>query len=80
MVRDDIGYTSRSPLVCIEDHQDSAGPDVAGIVRTILNTENARLLPWFVCSPDLSPIENVWSKVAERVVCYHTLVTKVDER
>ncbi|GFY19664.1 unconventional myosin-Ib [Trichonephila clavipes] len=38
--------------------QDNARPHVAGIVRTFLNTENVRLLPWPASSPDLSPIEN----------------------
>ncbi|GFX59784.1 transposable element Tcb1 transposase [Trichonephila clavipes] len=39
--------------------QDNAQPHVAGIVRTFLDMENVRLLPWPARSPDLSPIENV---------------------
>ncbi|GFS85940.1 transposable element Tcb1 transposase [Trichonephila clavipes] len=29
--------------------------------------ENAELLPWPARSPDLSPIENMWSMVAQRL-------------
>lgn len=59
--------------------QDNARPHVAGIVRTFLDTENVRLLSWPARSPDLSPIENVWSMVAERLARHHTAVTTVDE-
>ncbi|GFW18044.1 transposable element Tcb1 transposase [Trichonephila clavipes] len=45
--------------------QDNVRPHVAGIARTFHDTENVRLLPWPARSPDLSPIENVWSRVAE---------------
>ncbi|GFY27348.1 uncharacterized protein TNCV_2069681 [Trichonephila clavipes] len=45
--------------------QDNARLHVAGIVRKFLDTENVRLLPWHARSPDLSPIENVQSMVAE---------------
>ncbi|GFW81966.1 hypothetical protein TNCV_770951 [Trichonephila clavipes] len=54
-------------------------PQVVGIVRTVLNTENVPLLLWAARSPDLSPIENVWFMVAERLVLHQTLVTSVDE-
>ncbi|GFV47628.1 transposable element Tcb1 transposase [Trichonephila clavipes] len=37
--------------------QDNARAHVAGNVRTFLDTENVRLLPWPARSPDLSPIE-----------------------
>ncbi|GFV47331.1 hypothetical protein TNCV_4829871 [Trichonephila clavipes] len=37
----------------------------AGIVRTFLDAENVRLLPWPAHSPYLSPIENVWFMLAE---------------
>ncbi|GFU38571.1 uncharacterized protein TNCV_4391181 [Trichonephila clavipes] len=58
---------------------DNARPYVAGIVRTFLDTGNVRLLPWPASSPDLSPIENVWSTVAERLARHHMPVTTVDE-
>ncbi|GFT93309.1 uncharacterized protein TNCV_904611 [Trichonephila clavipes] len=73
MVWGGIGYTCRSPL------QDNARPHVAGIVRTFLDTENVRLFPLPARSPDFSPIENVWSMVAERLARHHTAVTTVDE-
>ncbi|GFY03987.1 transposable element Tcb1 transposase [Trichonephila clavipes] len=34
--------------------QDNARSYVAGIVRTFLDTENVRLLPWSARSPDLT--------------------------
>ncbi|GFT34665.1 hypothetical protein TNCV_1536031 [Trichonephila clavipes] len=43
----------------------SPGVMDTGIVRTFLDTENVRLLPWSARSPDLSPIGNVWSLAAE---------------
>ncbi|GFW92350.1 transposable element Tcb1 transposase [Trichonephila clavipes] len=58
--------------------QDNARPH-AGIVRTCLDTENALLFPLTARSPGLSPIENVWSMVAERLARHHTAVTTVDE-
>ncbi|GFW26152.1 uncharacterized protein TNCV_3396481 [Trichonephila clavipes] len=59
--------------------QDNARPHVAGIVRTFLDTKNVRLLPWPAHSSDLSPTENVWFMVAERLACHHTSLTTVDE-
>ncbi|UYV67190.1 GIGYF1 [Cordylochernes scorpioides] len=55
----------------------NALPHVAGIVRTFLHIERFRLLP--TRSPDLSPIENVWSMVAAQLSRHHTPVTIVDE-
>ncbi|GFU38599.1 transposable element Tcb1 transposase [Trichonephila clavipes] len=60
-------------------NQGNARPYVAGMVRTFLDTGNVRLLPWPASSPDLLPIENVWSTVAERLVRHHMPVTTVDE-
>ncbi|GFX66819.1 hypothetical protein TNCV_3049171 [Trichonephila clavipes] len=54
-------------------------PHFLGFVRTFLGTENLQLLPRPAGLPDLSPIENVWSMVAERLARHHTLVTTVDE-
>ncbi|GFW76717.1 transposable element Tcb1 transposase [Trichonephila clavipes] len=52
---------------------------VAGIVRTFLIMKNVQLLLWPARLPDLSPIENAWSMVAERLSHHHTPVTTVDE-
>ncbi|GFT95735.1 transposable element Tcb1 transposase [Trichonephila clavipes] len=57
----------------------NARPHVAGSIRTFLDTENFQLLSWPARSPDLSPIENVWSLVVERLACHHTPVITVDE-
>ncbi|GFV34056.1 transposable element Tcb1 transposase [Trichonephila clavipes] len=43
--------------------EDNAQPHVAGIVRSFLDTENVRLLPWPGRSPDFSPTVNVWSRL-----------------
>ncbi|GFW30958.1 transposable element Tcb1 transposase [Trichonephila clavipes] len=59
--------------------QDNVRLHVAGIVQTFLDTENFQLLSWPARSPDLSPIENVWFMVAERLAPHHTLLTTIDE-
>ncbi|MBJ4999813.1 IS630 family transposase [Salmonella enterica subsp. enterica serovar Hadar] len=59
--------------------QDNARPHVARTVLTFLDTAHVRLLPWPARSPDLSPIENVWSMVAKRLARHHSPVTTVDE-
>ncbi|GFW58957.1 hypothetical protein TNCV_2830631 [Trichonephila clavipes] len=41
--------------------------------------KNVRLLPRLARSSDLSPIENVWSMVPERLARHHTPITTVDE-
>ncbi|GFW31175.1 hypothetical protein TNCV_2577571 [Trichonephila clavipes] len=46
---------------------------------TFLDTENVQLLPWPALSPDLTPIQNVWSIVSERQAGHHSPVTVVDE-
>ncbi|GFU48997.1 transposable element Tcb1 transposase [Trichonephila clavipes] len=95
MVRDGIGYRSRTPLVCIVGtlnsqryisdvlepvvlpylsglataifQQDNAQPHVARIVQRFFINHQIELLRWPTCSPDLSPVENMWSMVAQRL-------------
>ncbi|GFT02189.1 hypothetical protein TNCV_84521 [Trichonephila clavipes] len=69
---------SMTPCLSPTLHQDNAQTHVAGIVRTFLDMENVRLLLWPARSPDLSPIENVWSRVAKRLARHPTPVTTVD--
>ncbi|GFV84325.1 hypothetical protein TNCV_1591841 [Trichonephila clavipes] len=52
---------------------------VAGIVRTFLDTKNVWIVSWPARSPDLSPIENAWSMVAEPLARNYKQVTTVDE-
>lgn len=47
--------------------QDSARPHVARIVQEFFGNRQIELLPWPARSPDLSPIENMWSMVAQRL-------------
>ncbi|GFX19703.1 transposable element Tcb1 transposase [Trichonephila clavipes] len=47
--------------------QDIARPHVARIVQRFFVNHQIELLPWPARSPDLSPIENMWSMVAQRL-------------
>ncbi|GFY26154.1 transposable element Tcb1 transposase [Trichonephila clavipes] len=47
--------------------QDNVRPHVARIVQRFFVNHQIELLSWPVCSPDLSPIENMWSMVAQRL-------------
>ncbi|GFX07591.1 transposable element Tc1 transposase [Trichonephila clavipes] len=46
--------------------EDNARPHVARIVQRFFINHQIKLLPWPARSPDLSPIENMWSMVAQR--------------
>ncbi|GFY12956.1 transposable element Tc3 transposase [Trichonephila clavipes] len=47
--------------------QNNARPHVARIVQRFFFNHQIELLPWPARSPDLSPIENMWSMVAQRL-------------
>ncbi|GFX95097.1 transposable element Tcb1 transposase [Trichonephila clavipes] len=47
--------------------QDNARSHVAYIVHMFFVNHQIELLPWPARSPDLSPIENMWSMVAQRL-------------
>ncbi|GFX76703.1 transposable element Tcb1 transposase [Trichonephila clavipes] len=47
--------------------QDNARPHVARIVQRFFINPQIELLPWPARSPNLSPIENMWSMVAQRL-------------
>ncbi|GFS88154.1 transposable element Tcb1 transposase [Trichonephila clavipes] len=51
--------------------QDNARPHIALIVQRFFVHHQIELLPWPSHSPNLSPIENMWSMVAQRL----TLIT-----
>ncbi|GFV19468.1 transposable element Tcb1 transposase [Trichonephila clavipes] len=46
---------------------DNARPHVERIVQRFFVNHQIELLPWTSRSPDLSPIENMWSMVAQRL-------------
>ncbi|GFW17864.1 transposable element Tcb1 transposase [Trichonephila clavipes] len=47
--------------------QDNERPHVTRIVQKFFVNHQIELLPWQALSPDLSPIENMWSMVAQRL-------------
>ncbi|GFV73000.1 hypothetical protein TNCV_1734681 [Trichonephila clavipes] len=47
--------------------QDNARPHVARIVQRFFVNQQIELLPWPARSADLSPIENMWYVIAQRL-------------
>ncbi|GFV71670.1 alpha-soluble NSF attachment protein [Trichonephila clavipes] len=45
--------------------QDNARPHVERIFQRFFASHQIKLFPWLALSPDLSPIENMWSMVAQ---------------
>ena len=59
--------------------QNNARLHSAGIIWTLLDTENVRLLPCSASFPELSKTENVWLMVEKRLARRHAPVTTADE-
>ncbi|GFV53020.1 transposable element Tcb1 transposase [Trichonephila clavipes] len=49
------------------DSMDNARPHATRIVQRFFVNQQFQLLPWLARSPYLSPIENMWSMVAQRL-------------
>ncbi|GFT17387.1 transposable element Tcb1 transposase [Trichonephila clavipes] len=56
-----------SGLVTVIFQQNNARPHVARIVQRFFVNHQIELLPWPARSPDLSPIENMWSMVVQKL-------------
>ncbi|GFW63576.1 transposable element Tcb1 transposase [Trichonephila clavipes] len=59
--------------------QNNAWPHVARIVQRFFVNNQIGLLPWLAHSPDLSPIENIWSMVAHQLTQITTPAVKLDQ-
>ncbi len=47
--------------------QDNAKPHTAAITTAWLRSRRVRVLNWPTCSPDLSPIENIWHIIKRKI-------------
>ncbi len=47
--------------------QDNAKPHTAAITTAWLCSRRVRVLNWSACSPDLSPIENIWRIIKRKI-------------
>ncbi|GFW22652.1 transposable element Tcb1 transposase [Trichonephila clavipes] len=59
--------------------QDNARPHVARIVQRFFVNQQGELLPWPAGSPDLSPIESMWSIVTQRLTQITTPAATPDQ-
>ncbi|GFW36655.1 transposable element Tcb1 transposase [Trichonephila clavipes] len=66
-------------LVTTIFQKDNAWPHVARIVQRFFVNHQIELLPWPARPPDLSPIENIWSMVAQRLTQITPLAAPPDQ-
>ncbi|GFY30621.1 transposable element Tcb1 transposase [Trichonephila clavipes] len=60
-----LPYIQRFPSAIF--HQENARPHVTRNVQEFFFIRQIELLPWTAYSPDLLPIENLWSMLAQRL-------------
>ncbi|GFT85869.1 alpha-soluble NSF attachment protein [Trichonephila clavipes] len=61
-----LPYVQRLPATVFQ--QDNAQRHVARNAQEFFFAHLIQLLPWSACSPDLSPIDNVWFMLVQRLV------------
>ncbi len=58
-------YASPSRLCVFQ--QDNVKPHTTAITTAWLRSRRVRVMNWLACSPDLSPIENIWSVIKRKI-------------
>ena len=59
--------------------QDNAGIHTAHIINDFFEEYNITVLDWPACSPDLNPIEHLWSYLKRELQSYETSPNNLDE-
>ncbi|CAF1041977.1 unnamed protein product [Brachionus calyciflorus] len=67
----------RNPEDYLIFQQDGASAHTAYSIRDWFKEQNIEVLPWCIRSPDLSPIENLWSFMYAKLV--NTRITSIDD-
>ncbi|GFW45345.1 transposable element Tc1 transposase [Trichonephila clavipes] len=72
-------HTGPAPGIMTIFQQENVRPLMARIVQRFFVNHQIELLPWPARSPDLSPIENMWSMVPQRLTQITPLAATLDQ-